>query len=82
MKGSHTPGVLDDSNKIIVPKGTSKATLLALNKLLQDNRGEDHITLIFQNTHDSRELKLPFGIAYTTALKNEISQLLQIDKIE
>lgn len=70
-----------DPNKVVVPRGTSKVTLLALNKLLQDNKGDDHITLVFQNTHDSRELKLPFGIAYTAALKKEIAHLLQIDPI-
>jgi DNA polymerase-3 subunit alpha len=68
-----------DPNTIIVPRGTSKATLLALNTLLQGNKGEDKITLAFQNIHDVRELKLPFGINYTSALKKEIAQLLQID---
>ena len=78
VKGSHTPGV-SDPNVITVPRGTSKSTLLALNKLLQGNRGDDHITLIFQNAHDSRELKLPFGIAYTASLKKQIAALLNID---
>lgn len=73
-----TPGV----NVITVPRGTSKATLLALNKLLQENRGDDHITLVFQNSHDSRELKLPFGINYSSALKKEVAQLLQITPLE
>lgn len=81
VKGAHTPGMLDP-NTIHVPRGTSKPTLLALNKLLQDNKGEDHITLVFENLHDSRELKLPFGINYSPALKKEIAQLLQIDKVD
>lgn len=70
-----------DTNIIHVPRGTSKATLLALNTLLQENKGEDKITLAFQNAHDVRELVLPFGINYTASLKNQIAQLLQIDKI-
>ncbi|PIR99322.1 DNA polymerase III subunit alpha [Candidatus Collierbacteria bacterium CG10_big_fil_rev_8_21_14_0_10_44_9] len=74
--------VVQDPNTIIVPRGTSKVTLLALNKLLQDNKGDDHITLVFQNLHDARELKLPFGINYSPSLKNEIAILLQIDKVE
>ncbi len=81
VKGAHTPGVLDP-NTIHIPRGTSKATLLALNKLLQDNKGDDHITLVFQNSHDSRSLLLPFGINYSTSLKKEIAQLLQIDKVD
>jgi DNA polymerase-3 subunit alpha len=80
-----TPGVkesVEDPNRIIVPKGTSKPTLLALNKLLQDNKGEDHITLVFENLHDSRELKLPFGINLTKSLKSEIQSLLNIPAIK
>lgn len=73
---------LAEGNTITVPRGTSKTTLLALNKLLQDNRGDDHITLVFQNSHDSRTLLLPFGINYSTSLKKEIAQLLQIDKVD
>lgn len=82
--GVETPSASDpveDPNKIIVPRGTSKVTLLALNKLLQDNKGDDQITLVFQNSHDSRELKLPFGINYSASLKKEIAQLLQIESI-
>jgi DNA polymerase-3 subunit alpha len=67
-----------DPNSITVPHGTSKATLLALNKLLQENRGDDHLTLVFQNAHDSRELVLPFGVAYSSKLKKSIQELLQI----
>jgi len=77
-----TPDAVEDPNKIVVPRGTSKVTLLALNKLLQDNKGDDQITLVFQNAHDSRELKLPFGINYAASLKKEIAQLLQIEPIE
>ncbi len=75
------PSVPADLNTIVVPRGTSKATLLALNTLLQSNRGETQITLAFQNAHDVRELKLPFGIAYTPALKKEIGDLLQINSL-
>jgi len=70
-----------DQNTINVPRGTSKTTLLALNKLLQENKGDDKITLIFQNSHDSRELKLPFGINYSASLKKDIFELLQINPI-
>jgi DNA polymerase-3 subunit alpha len=74
--------VVEDPNKITVPRGTSKPTLLALNKLLQDNKGDDQITLVFQNAHDARELKLPFGINFTDSLKSEISNLLNIPAIK
>lgn len=68
-------------NTIKVPAGTSKAILLELNRLLQDNRGDDQVILIFEHTHGSRELILPFGIAYTQAIKQQISVLLQIKPI-
>lgn len=75
----HSP--VEDPNTIHIPNGTSKPVLLELNRLLQENKGEDHITLIFQNTHDSRELKLPFGINYTQELRAQIQSLLQIKPI-
>lgn len=81
--GVETPSESDpveDPNKIVVPRGTSKVTLLALNKLLQDNKGDDQITLVFQNAHDSRELKLPFGINYSKDLQTKIMNLLVIEK--
>jgi UDP:flavonoid glycosyltransferase YjiC (YdhE family) len=70
-----------DPNTIIIPQGTSKATLFELNKLLQENRGDDQVTLIFQNGHSNRELKLPFGINLTTKLRNIISQLIEAKAI-
>ena len=73
--------LVDKPNTIHVPSGTSKPTLLALNTLLQDNRGDDQITLIFQHAHGSRELILPFGIRYTDTLKQQIFALLQIKPI-
>lgn len=68
-----------NENTIIIPQGTSKATLFELNKLLQENRGEDQVTLIFQNGHSNRELKLPFGINLTDNLKSKISTLLHLE---
>jgi DNA polymerase III subunit alpha len=82
VKGSHTPGVSDDPGTIHVPRGTSKATLLALNTLLQSNRGDDKVTLVFENAHDSRTLVLPFGINLTKDVQKEIAQLLQVKPIE
>ncbi len=80
VKGAHTQEV-SDPNVVHIPHGTNKPTLLELNRLLQENRGDDHITLIFQNTHDSRELKLPFGINYTASLKKQILDLLELKPI-
>ena len=68
-------------NVITVPKGTTKATLLELNKLLQTSRGDDEVTLFFQNGHSNRELKLPFGINYTKKLQEKIADLINIDSI-
>lgn len=75
-----TPKTLAE-NTILIPRGTSKTKLLALNSLLQNNRGEDQVTLIFENGHSERELKLPYGIKYNTSLKSQISELLAIDPI-
>ncbi|MFH2019054.1 MAG: DNA polymerase III subunit alpha [bacterium] len=84
LADSLNPVALSDSpkkhseNDIIVPRGTSKAKLLELNSLLQNNRGEDQVTLIFENGHSERELKLPYGIKYSSGLKDKISKLLAI----
>ncbi len=74
--------VADETPVITVPKGTSKATLLTLNKLLQENKGDDSVTLVFENLHESRSLKLPFGINYSADLKKQIAELLQISKVD
>lgn len=72
----------DNPNRIIVPRTTNKATLLELNKLLQENRGEDQITLVFENGHGTRELVLPFGINLTSPLRSQIADLLQATKVD
>ncbi len=63
------------SKEIIVPGGTSKSALLKLNQLLQENRGDDRITLVFQNG-TGRKLDLPFGINYSTSLLASIKSIL------
>lgn len=81
-KGEGRAPVKDDPGTIRVPGGTSKPTLLALNKLLQENRGDDKVTLIFQNSHSERTLVLPFGINLTKELQLQIKQLLNIPAIK
>lgn len=73
---------LQAGNRVIVPKGTTKPTLLELNKLLQSNKGSDRITLVFQNGSGERELVLPFGINYTQSLQDQIAGLLRIPAVE
>ncbi|MFH1244713.1 MAG: hypothetical protein V1487_04070, partial [bacterium] len=73
---------VDKPNTIHVPSGTSKPVLLELNRLLQDNRGDDQVTLIFEHTHGSRELVLPFGIHLTSELQSSIQTLLHVPVIE
>jgi hypothetical protein len=65
-----------ESNVITVPRGTTKAKLLELNKLLQDNKGSYQVTLIFQNGHGERRLDLPFGVDYRPELRTQIADLL------
>lgn len=69
-------------NVINIPRGTDKPTLLELNKLLQHNKGQDNLTLIFQNGHGTRELNLPYGVNYTKDLQAKIQQLLNIDPLK
>ncbi len=66
------------TNTIIIPRKTSKKALLLLNQLLQQNKGDDQITLLFQNGDGSpgRKLVLPFGIRYTAKLQEQIKNIL------
>lgn len=71
----------DSPHVIRIPRGTNKPTLLELNKLLQNNKGNDKLTLIFENGHGTRELVLPYGVNYDPPLRHLIADLLQIDSI-
>jgi len=68
----------EQENVIIVPRKTSKKALLTLNQLLQENKGNDQVKLVFQNGDGSvgRELNLPFGINYTKELQEKIKTIV------
>jgi hypothetical protein len=73
----------DNKNLIIIPKGTTKAILLQLNTLLQSNKGNDRITLLFQNgASGNREIALPFGINFTESMQSQIKAMLTIQPIQ
>ncbi len=63
---------------ILIPKGTSSTILLEISKLLQENHGEEKLTLVFQNGQENgKRMTLPFGINFTPELKSKILSLLR-----
>ena len=70
--------VSNQDKLILIPRKTSKKALLSLNQLFQQNRGNDQITLLFQNGDGTpgRKLVLPFGIRYTKKLQDQIKNIL------
>jgi len=59
-----------------IPKGTSSQVLMAINRLLKDNPGDQMGELIFENGGQVKKLALNFGINYTSELKKAIEALL------
>ncbi|KKU84655.1 MAG: polymerase III, alpha subunit protein [Candidatus Amesbacteria bacterium GW2011_GWC2_47_8] len=66
-----------DSAVIEVPKGLPSSKLVALNTLLQSHQGTTPSSLVFYNGTSSKSLPLPYGLAWTPQLRDEISKLLK-----
>ena len=65
-------------NLIIIPKGTDKNKLIALNTLLKNNPGDDQLILIFENGKSGgRRVPIPFGIDYSKKLQKQVIELLK-----
>ncbi len=63
---------------LVIPKGTDKNKLIALNTMLKNHPGEDGLTLIFENrTNGGRKVPVPFGIDYNKKLQKDIIDLLK-----
>jgi len=63
---------------IKIPKGTSSATLMELNRLLKSNPGDKKGLLIFENGGSlPKKLVLNFGVNFSKELEGQINQLLK-----
>lgn len=62
---------------IIIPRHTPQAKLVSLNSLLQSHQGTRPAHLIFLNGSTSKSIPLPYGLAWSTGLEQEIAALLK-----
>jgi DNA polymerase-3 subunit alpha len=62
---------------IYVPQGTAQSKLIALNTLLQSNRGQIPAELIFATSTSSRAVPIPYGLAWSRELKEKVDSLLK-----
>jgi DNA polymerase-3 subunit alpha len=70
---------LSQQNEYIlrIPRHTKPQTLLAINKLLQANQGEDNLTIVVENAFGEKRIKLPYGVSWNLRLQSKIKELLQ-----
>jgi len=66
---------------IYIPHGTPQAKLVALNSLLQTNRGNTPAELVFANSVSSRSVPVPYGLNWSPELKRQVDSLLKGDNV-
>ncbi|MGB9911122.1 MAG: DNA polymerase III subunit alpha [Microgenomates group bacterium] len=66
----------EDQREIRIPARISPQKLVALNKLLKENPGEEKVVLVFVNGEKEKRMVLPFGISYNQRLKEEIEKII------
>ena len=62
---------------IEIPSSFPSARLVALNQLLQENKGDKPVQLVFYRNGSSKILPLPYGLDWSEQLKNKIDALLK-----
>jgi DNA polymerase-3 subunit alpha len=68
----------DQGLMIRIPSQISSAKLVALNKLLKDNPGNDEVSLAFVDKYgEEKIMPLPFKIKYSQKLKQKIALILE-----
>lgn len=68
---------VDDSVSLQVPAHAKPSVLVNLNNLLKENKGDTELTLEFANGDvNVKRLKLPYGVAWTPELAEEIQKIL------
>lgn len=72
----NAPPPESESHEIDIPRGTSKAVLVEINKLLKNSPGGDTIVIVIPNGGPPKRITLPFTVRYTAKLAEKISRLL------
>jgi DNA polymerase III subunit alpha len=64
------------SHEIFIPRKTNKETLDKIGSLLKKNPGSDQVLILIPNGGEPKKMKLPYGVAWSEALKRKIDSLL------
>lgn len=62
--------------EIFIPRKTNKETLDKIGALLKKNPGQDQVLILIPNGGEPKKIKLPYGVAWSEALKRKIDALL------
>ena len=72
------PNEAPQHNKyLFIPRRTSQHQLLKINQILKTNPGKDQLILLFENGNPRpKQLKVPYLINFSAAVKNQILEVL------
>lgn len=65
-----------DVRELFIPRKTTQKTLQKLGELLKSKPGKQRVVVIIPNGTQPKRMVLPYGIEWTEALEQEVTQLL------
>lgn len=66
----------DKHKELFIPRKTDQKVLQEVGKLLKTKPGSDRVVIVIPNGGESKRMLLPYGVAWSEELQNEISKLL------
>jgi len=63
-------------HQIFIPRKTEKSVLAEVGKLLKAHPGDESVVILIPNGTDTQRMVLPYGVAWTEKLKEEVEALL------
>lgn len=67
---------INADHEIFIPRKTSKDTLADLGKLLKSSPGDETIVILIPNGSQPQRMLLPYGVAWSDALNEQVQSLL------
>lgn len=64
-------------HEVFIPRKTSKETLAEVGKLLKANPGDESVVILIPNGSAPQRMVLPYGVAWSDKLKNDIQEILK-----
>jgi DNA polymerase-3 subunit alpha len=66
----------DKHRELFIPRKTKPETLQELGKLLKSSPGQEKVIIIIPNGSDPKRMLLPYGVAWTAELQEQVTKLL------